>query len=320
MRTPHPSRLCKSALRWRRVSGCRGSQRRSCTPSAGRPPPGHQPASFVWPVLTPINPGKHAEQVVPGVRNETSRPSIVSGSTTYEIADDRRVASPPARARRQSRALETWSGASNPSARAEMRVVQTEAHARGARFIQATKRLRSPCDAAAASASAALFALWDQGAPASRSPTVTRSPGERAGYETRRLAAASLLTVTTSVGFRCFRATSTVISFVMLAIGIEWCALCDASTSPVAAFDHEERAPPSGLGTAARAEPANPSATTVYEHQPAHAAQGYFHAELLPDLQRIRAKRPGFQLLDLSKLAHRSSRRSSRNVSPAPTV
>ena len=44
------------------------------------------------------------------------------------------------------------------------------------------------------------------------------------------------VTVTTSLGFRCFSAMSTVISFVMLAIGTDSFALCDASTSPVAAF------------------------------------------------------------------------------------
>ena len=85
-----------------------------------------------------------------------------------------------------------------------------------------------------ASASAALFALW-MSAPASRSCTVIRSP---ACERDPRLA--DLRGVAGDrddvVGFRCFSATSTVISFVMLAIGTDSCALCDASTSPVAAF------------------------------------------------------------------------------------
>src|SRR6185437_7398172 len=45
--------------------------------------------------------------------------------------------------------------------------------------------------------------------------------------------AAPLVTVTTSLGFRCSSATITVISFVMLAIGTRSFASCCASTSPV---------------------------------------------------------------------------------------
>ena len=157
-----------------------------------------------------------------------------------------------------------------------MRVAQAE----GARaFIHPTKRLTSPCDAADASASAALFALW-MSAPASRSLTVTRSPAD-SGMRDSPTCAASPLTVTTSVGFRCFRAMSTVMSFVMLAIGIASCALCDASTSPVGRVHDEERARV-GVRHGRSRRTGEPERDDGYENQPAHAAEGYFTRSFCP--------------------------------------
>ena len=106
--------------------------------------------------------------------------------------------------------------------------------ARARAFIQETNRSTSPPEAAAASTSAALLALW-MSAPFSRSRTVTRWPAT-SGMRDSPTCAAEPVTVTSSSGFRCWSATITVISFVMLAIGNSTLASCEASTSPLDAL------------------------------------------------------------------------------------
>ena len=64
---------------------------------------------------------------------------------------------------------------------------------------------------------------------------MSRSPARRFTVDSPT-SAASELTVTTSDGFVCSSVSSTVISFVMLAIGTRASAFWAASTSPVVPF------------------------------------------------------------------------------------
>ena len=83
-----------------------------------------------------------------------------------------------------------------------------------------------------------------------------------------------------------------------------------ASTSPFAAFDDVERASRRGSERPRARFRVKASASDDGDEQPAHAARRLLHAELLPDLQRVRAD-ARVQLLELGD-ARRSWRRSSR--------
>ncbi len=132
--------------------------------------------------------------------------------------------------------------------------------ARAFAFIHETKSGTSPSAAAAASASAASFALWIS-APLSRSRTVICWPARR-GIRSSPTRAACAVTVTVSEGLRCFSATITVISFVMLAIGTGESAFEEASTSPFAPLTTYQ-AVASGCGGAAPAGAADTASTAT---------------------------------------------------------
>src|SRR4029453_7308198 len=101
-------------------------------------------------------------------------------------------------------------------------------------FIIATNLFTSPLPTCAASAHAASFALCTSAA-STRSCTEMRSPARRLIVDSPTAAADGGAT-TTSSSFAWSSATSTVISFVMLATGTRAVALLPASTSPVAPF------------------------------------------------------------------------------------
>ena len=77
-----------------------------------------------------------------------------------------------------------------------------------------------------------------------------RSPGRRSIVDSPTTAAWGE-TVTTSESFACSSVTSTVMSFVMLAIGTRFCASCETSTSPVAPFSTSHDVAWTGGGAAA---------------------------------------------------------------------
>ena len=85
-------------------------------------------------------------------------------------------------------------------------------------FIIATNAFRSPWPTSSASATAASFALWISAA-LTRSLTRSRSPARRCTVDSPT-AAASARTRTTAFQRTCSSATTTVMSLVMLAIGI----------------------------------------------------------------------------------------------------
>ena len=106
-------------------------------------------------------------------------------------------------------------------------------------------------------------------------------------------------------------------SFVMLAIGIRSFALCDASTSPVAAF-MTRNARASGFGTAARAEPANPSATTVTRTSRRMRPEGYFTRSFCPTCSEF-VLTPGLSC-SICAIGTPVFAEIEPNVSPAATV
>ena len=152
-------------------------------------------------------------------------------------------------------------------------------------FIIATKRASLPWPTYEASASAASFALATRAA-SSRSRTVRCSPATSPA-EDSPTEAASGLTVTSAFKRVCSSVSSTVISFVMLAIGTRAAALCASSTSPVEPFSTIQARPltcgaaPSAGAASTRAAAAMTTALTGPRFYSADA-------DPLPDLERIR--------------------------------
>ncbi len=154
-----------------------------------------------------------------------------------------------------SRALEYSPGASRPSGRTKCESGRPSRRALA--FIRSANCSKLGT-VASASASAASFADWIR-APLTRSPTVSSSPAASA-IDSCPTAAARGSTVTTSRSRRWSSATSTVISFVIDAIGIRSRAAWEASTSPVTGFSTSQaRASGAGDGAAAAAA-AHPTA------------------------------------------------------------
>ncbi len=168
-----------------------------------------QPASLVCPVFAPTS---GSFPISPSVDVSVLPPAMVA----VGLADHVRMNGLRSAAESSvvtSRALETWPGWSSPCGFSKC--VDVRPSDRAFAFISLTNRGTEPPPTCTASAVAASFALGTRVAIA-RSRTVSRSP-------TRSLAldsptpAASGVTVTTSSRRARSSATSTVISFVMLA-------------------------------------------------------------------------------------------------------
>ncbi len=171
--------------------------------------------------------GQQADQVV-GRRRRRGRRRSTALALPRPLADER-VAQRGARAER--RHLARWRGAPADRGREGCGTGCGEARAhRAFAFISATNRATEPPPACTARAVAASFALGTS-APMARSRTVIRSPGRRKIVDSPT-PAASGVTTTTSSSCERSSATSTVISLVMLAIGLRSSGARAASTAP----------------------------------------------------------------------------------------
>ena len=215
-------RRCARSGSARRAASRRSSRRVPCAAATS-----DQPASLVWPVLTPITPGKVREQVVPRVQR-------AAGDVRHALADDRaheRVVHEDlgelrhvARARvvaRRRRARPDWRSAC-PSARARAPSRSSSPRRPGRSRCRRAERGRPRRRSRSGSA------------PPRSAPARSAAPRPRGRSTTRPPRRPARRTVTTSSSFACSSVTRTVISFVMLAIGTRASAFRWSSVSPLA--------------------------------------------------------------------------------------